>query len=91
MHPLVSWFLLIVLLFSLSTQAQLEDDDDISFEKRAAPMRNALVRFGRAAPNGGLRNALVRFGKRSSVSTQDKRNAQPQPFVRFETTKTFFP
>uniref|UniRef100_A0A7E5A156 FMRFamide-related neuropeptides n=1 Tax=Panagrellus redivivus TaxID=6233 RepID=A0A7E5A156_PANRE len=82
-----------VLLFGLAlafcvivSNAQFDEDYAAPTEKRA--MRNALVRFGRAA---GMRNALVRFGKRSAdeiavmpdYGNEAKRNGAPQPFVRF--------
>ncbi|CAJ0582652.1 unnamed protein product, partial [Mesorhabditis spiculigera] len=88
MHLSVVVPLVALALIAYAVNAQQYDDassadEDFSLEKRAA-MRNALVRFGRAAPSGGMRNALVRFGKRSAPNTvQDKRNGQPQPFVRF--------
>uniref|UniRef100_A0A0K0EG87 Uncharacterized protein n=1 Tax=Strongyloides stercoralis TaxID=6248 RepID=A0A0K0EG87_STRER len=71
--------------------AQQYDENSLGYltEKRA--MRNALVRFGRA----GMRNALVRFGKRNIDNDIPefalKRNAAPQPFVRFGRSSNLSP
>uniref|UniRef100_A0A0N4ZHK8 Uncharacterized protein n=1 Tax=Parastrongyloides trichosuri TaxID=131310 RepID=A0A0N4ZHK8_PARTI len=82
-----SYFLLSIILsifvVALIANGQQYDDVSVGYSPEKKAMRNALVRFGRA----GMRNALVRFGKRSSDNEVQefalKRNAAPQPFVRF--------
>uniref|UniRef100_A0A0N5C4D4 Uncharacterized protein n=1 Tax=Strongyloides papillosus TaxID=174720 RepID=A0A0N5C4D4_STREA len=80
---IVLTILLTVFAAIFIANAQQYDESSIGFSPEKRAMRNALVRFGRA----GMRNALVRFGKRSMDNEMQefalKRNAAPQPFVRF--------
>ncbi|CEF60322.1 Hypothetical protein SRAE_X000206000 [Strongyloides ratti] len=88
---LILSILLSVFAAVLIANTQEYDENSIGYVPEKRAMRNALVRFGRA----GMRNALVRFGKRSlDNDIQEfalKRNAAPQPFVRFGRSSSLSP